>query len=75
VLVDVAPGAHNEPAGAALAPADDAGDLVVSEVKDVVKQEDGALDRREPLERKEECHRKRVGLFGVLGGVDRVVVG
>jgi hypothetical protein len=50
---------------------DDAVDDV--ECKDVVEEEDGALDRRQLLEQDEKGERERVGLLGVLGGVESSV--
>ena len=75
MLFDVSPGADCELAGVVLGLADDAGDLVVAVVEDVVEQEDGALDRGEPFEQEQEGHRERVGILDILLGVGSGLIG
>ena len=49
--------------------ADDAGHLVVAVAEDVMQQEHGPLDRRQPLEQQQEGHRHGVRLLGQAGRV------
>jgi len=71
VLDHVPPRPPGKLTAVVLALADDAGDLVVAVVEDVVQQEHGALGGTEPFEQQQERHGQRVGVLRVRGRIRR----